>query len=84
VRVLVLPGLRPKGDIVDWIGTGGTREQLDALVAEAPLWLPPIQTNKPSAEHRAKAQAEEQRILDESSRLRQGVDYDRRRREAAS
>ena len=31
VRVLVLPDLRPKGDIVNWASNGGTREQLDAF-----------------------------------------------------
>ncbi len=33
VRVLRLPGLPPKGDVTDWIGNGGTAEQLRAMVA---------------------------------------------------
>ncbi len=33
VRVLELPGLPEKGDIIDWLAAGGTREQLDKLVA---------------------------------------------------
>jgi RecA-family ATPase len=40
VRVLELPGLPPKGDIVDWADAGGTREQLDTLIEEAPDWQP--------------------------------------------
>lgn len=32
VRVLRLPGLPPKGDVTDWIGNGGTAEQLRAMV----------------------------------------------------
>jgi RecA-family ATPase len=32
VRVLELPGLGPKGDIVDWAAAGGTVEQLHALI----------------------------------------------------
>jgi DNA primase len=82
VRVLVLPGLRPKGDIIDWIGVGGTREQLEALVAEAPLWMPPLETDKPSEEQKAKAEADEQRLIHELAQLSR-TDYERRRRDAA-
>ena len=32
VRVLDLPGLGPKGDVIDWTAAGGTREQLDVLI----------------------------------------------------
>lgn len=32
VKVLRLPGLPPKGDVSDWIGNGGTAEQLRAMV----------------------------------------------------
>lgn len=32
VRVLDLPGLGPKGDVVNWAAAGGTAEQLLALV----------------------------------------------------
>jgi hypothetical protein len=87
-RVLMLPGLPPKGDVVDWIKAGGTREQFDALVADAPLWMPPPETDKPSDENakadeqKAKAEAEEQGLIDKLSRL-SGLEYDRRRNEAA-
>lgn len=33
VRVLALPGLPPKGDIVDWIAAGHTKDEFLALVA---------------------------------------------------
>src|SRR5262249_45118518 len=36
VRVVNLPGLPPKGDVSDWLAAGGTREQLEKLVAAAP------------------------------------------------
>jgi hypothetical protein len=40
VRILDLPGLPPKGDVSDWLDAGGTREQLEALVAAtAPVTL---------------------------------------------
>ncbi len=32
VKVLRLPGLPPKGDVSDWIGNGGTADQLRAMV----------------------------------------------------
>jgi DNA primase len=41
IRELRLPSLPPKGDVIDWRDAGGTKEQLDALLATAPLWTPP-------------------------------------------
>jgi putative DNA primase/helicase len=41
VRTLDLPGLGPKGDIVDWAKAGGTVEQLHELIErEAMAWEP--------------------------------------------
>jgi putative DNA primase/helicase len=42
VRVLELPGLPEKGDVSDWLNAGGTVEQLDALVAAAPVFGLPV------------------------------------------
>ncbi len=33
-RILSLPGLAPKGDISDWLDSGHTREELEALIAD--------------------------------------------------
>ena len=41
IRVVMLPDLPEKGDVVDWLGSGHTREELDALVAGAQDWRPP-------------------------------------------
>ena len=42
IRVLDLPGLGPKGDVIDWARAGGTVEQLHALIErEARKWEPP-------------------------------------------
>lgn len=38
VRVVELPGLPVKGDVSDWLAAGGTKEQLEALVAAAPAF----------------------------------------------
>ena len=40
VRQLLLPGLAPKGDIIDWAKAGGTVEQLHELIErEAKPWI---------------------------------------------
>jgi 5S rRNA maturation endonuclease (ribonuclease M5) len=42
IRVLDLPGLGAKGDVIDWVRAGGTVEQLHALIKrEARKWEPP-------------------------------------------
>jgi putative DNA primase/helicase len=76
VRVLMLPGLPPKGDIVDWAKAGGTREQLDQLIEQASEWVPK------STDDKAKATTDEQALIDQLARL-EAVDYDRRREAAA-
>lgn len=40
VRLLTLPNLPTKGDVSDWIAAGGTAEQFNALVENAPAWAP--------------------------------------------
>jgi hypothetical protein len=40
VKVLHLPGLPPKGDVSDWLGAGGTREELQRLSEACPTWAP--------------------------------------------
>ena len=81
IRVLELPGLATKGDVRDWLAAGGTREQLDALVEQAPDWQPPLE-EAPADKGKARAATDEQALLDELARLN-AVDYDRRRDEAA-
>ena len=38
VSILELPGLPPKGDIIDWLENGGTKDQFIDLAAKAPLY----------------------------------------------
>lgn len=38
VRILALPGLPLKGDVSDWIASGGTAEALHALAQDGVLW----------------------------------------------
>ena len=80
IRVLVLPGLPPKGDIADWLAAGGTREVLEGLVEQAPGWQRPIPAVDKSDE-KAKAEADEQRLIDLARLSR--LDYEQRRSEAA-
>ncbi len=39
IKILELPNLPPKGDIVDWVAAGGTVETLRNLIAEAKSWI---------------------------------------------
>ena len=45
VRVLDLPSLPPKNDIIDWAQNGGTVEQLHDLIAQAKPWTPSDHTS---------------------------------------
>ncbi len=40
IRILRLPGLPKKGDVVDWLIDGGTRDQLTELVKQTPIYDP--------------------------------------------
>jgi hypothetical protein len=42
VRVVDLPDLPTKGDVVDWLNNGGTAEELGQRIIEAPDWPPDI------------------------------------------
>ena len=42
MRILELPGLpEDGGDVSDWLAQGGTADELQALIDQAPLWAPP-------------------------------------------
>jgi putative DNA primase/helicase len=57
-----LPGLPPKGDVSDWLDTGGTRSELERLAAEAPDFRP-AKSNDASACHQ-KPQSDADVIID--------------------
>jgi Protein of unknown function (DUF3631)/CHC2 zinc finger len=82
VRVLVLPDLRPKGDIVDWAKAGGTREKLDALLAEAAKnWKAPTPEEINKAKDEGKQHEDE--LIEALSKLQPGIDFHRKRDEIA-
>lgn len=81
VRVLVLPNLPSKGDIIDWAKAGGTREQLDALLNEARDWEPPAADNL--NKQKAAARAREDELLAALGKLPPGIELHRQRRSAA-
>jgi putative DNA primase/helicase len=79
-RVLVLPGLGPKGDIIDWARSGGTREQLDELIAKAPDWqAPAVKTD----EQKADAERSEKELLDALAKMPKGLEAARERKRLA-
>ena len=50
VKIIRLPGLPPKGDLWDWIEAGGSRDQLNEIVANTvAVELPPASTDAPNA-----------------------------------
>jgi hypothetical protein len=50
IRVLELPGLPAKGDVIDWAAAGGTVERLHELLErEAKPWAPSVSDAEPSA-----------------------------------
>jgi AAA domain-containing protein len=44
VKIVRLPGLLDKADIVDWIAAGHTAEELIAAIQTAPLFIPPCKS----------------------------------------
>ena len=81
VRVLVLPNLQPKGDVIDWAKSGGTREQLDALLNDARDWEPP--TADSLNKQKAAARAREDELLEALAKLPPGIELHRQRRSVA-
>lgn len=47
IRIVALPGLPPKGDVSDWVGLGGTAEQLHDLFRASSPWQPPSEGAEP-------------------------------------
>ena len=82
IRVLALPDLPLKGDLINWVDNGGTREQLDTLVEQAPEWRPPPEAPTDKSKDKSKAAADEQQLIDELARLND-LDYDKCRNQAA-
>ena len=54
VRLVILPDVGMKGDIVDWAGAGNTREQLDALIDGAQDYYRPITPRADNADDNEK------------------------------
>jgi DNA primase len=80
IRVVTLPGLASKGDIVDWAKAGGTREQLDALLGDAQDWQPPIADSQNEDKDEAKRAEDE---LIENLATMKGLDFARERKRLA-
>jgi hypothetical protein len=82
IRVLRLPDLPDKGDVVDWVEAGGTAERLRELAEQAPEWVPPVAVESPDPAKKAAADAGEKKLIDELARL-SALDYDKRRKGVA-
>ena len=86
IRVVMLPGIGAKDDIVNWAERGGTHEQFDQLIERAPAFVPVVEEAPaaPSQEDEAKARASaaEQELIDRLAAL-SAAEYERQRKEAA-
>jgi putative DNA primase/helicase len=81
IRVVSLPGLQEKGDIIDWAKAGGTREQLDALLVEAPVWTPLAEkADELDKEKKAGAARSEDDLLDALAKMPKGIKRGRERK----
>jgi hypothetical protein len=74
-RVLMLPGLPMKGDVVDWFKAGGTREQLDKLIEAAPPWK--------ALDLKSEAKEKEDTLIAGLADMEPGIDFARARKAAA-
>jgi hypothetical protein len=85
IRVLVLPDLPTKGDVIDWARSGGTREQLDELIAKAPDWEPPAEKLNDHDANKDKDAAEqaEAELLDALAKMPKGLARGRERKRLA-
>ena len=84
IRVLVLPHLRPKGDIINFAAAGGTREQFDALVAQAPEWKPPQAATPDQNDAKTEATAREDELIANLAKLEPGIQFARERKRLAT
>jgi hypothetical protein len=82
VRVLRLPDLPQRGDIVDWAAAGHTADELRALlVAPPPEWQAPAESLADDPD-KARAKAREDELLEALAKT-SGLDYERQRKTAA-
>jgi hypothetical protein len=83
IRVLMLPDLKPKDDVIDWAKRGGTREQLDALIEQAQDWKPP--TEEEISEQKAEARKKEDELIEALAKIDPGdrIEYAKERKKAA-
>ena len=85
VKIVLLPGLAPGADIVDWLEAGHSRDDFLAVVADTPVWVPGA-----AERHRAQIRCEKtrERVRRHRARMRIGAEAQCRppadsRREAA-
>jgi putative DNA primase/helicase len=84
IRVLVLPDMPVKGDVIDWAKAGGTREKLDALTAAAHDWKAlPTKVSDTNQKQKDAAEQGEKELLDALAKMPKGVAFARERKRLA-
>jgi len=84
LRVLVLPNLPKGGDVSDWVSSGGTREQLDALLDKASDWRSPSEQIDPDKKkQKSKAKGLEDELIANLAKLPPGIQFAQERKRLA-
>lgn len=69
VRVVDLPSFKLGEDVYDWLGRGGTIEELEAIVAATPAWSPGLAAQQQTDRRRARWREKKQRQREKRRRL---------------
>lgn len=70
IKIVKLPGLPPKGDIVDWVAKGHGKDELLQIVEQTDEWRPEeIEENQPEQEEKPQSLNQAQRLLEITSSL---------------
>jgi hypothetical protein len=84
IKVVVLPHVRAKDDVVDWARRGGTREQLNTLIAAAQDWKFKEGAAPPDDEEKKKAaEASETELIAKLAEMPDGIPKARERKRLA-
>lgn len=62
VKLVMLPGLPPGGDVVDWLDAGHTRDELLSIAAATPFWTRDFRARQREARRRAQTRDRVRRL----------------------
>lgn len=69
IKIVELEGVPDKGDVSDWLESGGTKQELIDIIKKTPKWSPP------EIAELSEVEAEIQRVVDEFNKINATVLY---------